>query len=146
MCGMSSAPRGSESSETSPESPVIVYVITSGDYSDYTIDSIWTTREAAEREAGGWGDIEEYVLNDRVASPIIQWRARVDGYTGAIIVDEKPQWQQEVKRTKIWPATTAYPRKSINGFLGEGYGPSPEHARKSLADAIAKAASEVAEL
>lgn len=49
-----------------------VYIVTSGDYSDYSIDSVFSTREAAEkrcavwRQEELWGDprIEEYDLED----------------------------------------------------------------------------------
>ena len=47
-----------------------VYVVTSGEYSDYGIDSIYSTREAAEKCCAAWGGyddkpmIEEYELKD----------------------------------------------------------------------------------
>lgn len=46
-----------------------VYVVTSGDYSDYCIDSIFSNREAAEKRCATWNgyddpNIEEYELED----------------------------------------------------------------------------------
>lgn len=46
-----------------------VYVVTSGEYSDYGIDSIFSNREAAEKRCATWNGyddpiIEEYELED----------------------------------------------------------------------------------
>ena len=49
-----------------------VYIVTSGDYSDYSIDSVFSTREAAEKRCAVWRQeelwdepiIEEYELED----------------------------------------------------------------------------------
>ena len=43
-----------------------VYVVTSGEYSDYGIDSIFSNKEAAEKHCATWdgSNIEEYELED----------------------------------------------------------------------------------
>ena len=49
-----------------------VYIVTSGDYSDYSIDSVFSSREAAEKRCAVWKQeklwdepiIEEYELED----------------------------------------------------------------------------------
>ena len=49
-----------------------VYIVTSGDYSDYSIDSVFSSREAAEKRCAVWRQedlwdeprIEEYELED----------------------------------------------------------------------------------
>ena len=39
-----------------------VYVVTSGEYSDYRVDSVFETRPAAEAWAGKWGQVEEFPM------------------------------------------------------------------------------------
>jgi len=73
-----------------------IFLVTSGCYSDYRVESVWTTREKAEAEIQRLGrkdaEIEEYVLDsDSVARP--WWNVefyengtrvrRVDGLIGA---------------------------------------------------------------
>lgn len=46
-----------------------VYVLTSGEYSNYMIHGVFSTREAAERVMGRMGpdmEVEEYILDDLV--------------------------------------------------------------------------------
>ena len=54
-----------------------VYVVTSGDYSDYCIDGIFSNREAAEKRCATWDgcddpNIEEYELEDGTNNVIDQ--------------------------------------------------------------------------
>jgi hypothetical protein len=45
---------------------MIAYIVTTGDYSDYGIESVWKTKKLAQTrlgELGGNGQVEEYVIN-----------------------------------------------------------------------------------
>lgn len=121
-----------------------VFIVTSGSYSDYSIDSVWTTREAAEKAAGDYGTVEEWLLNEREERTIVLWESTIDPKGGIVVADKPFEVSGEVPTTKVWVPW------SHRGFshgthvieekppLGHGYGISPEHARKSLADALAK--------
>lgn len=39
-----------------------VYVVTSGEYSDYTVDCVFEHRSDAEKRAGKWGQVEEFLM------------------------------------------------------------------------------------
>lgn len=39
-----------------------VYVVTSGEYSDYSVDAVFEDRGDAEAYAGKWGQVEEYPM------------------------------------------------------------------------------------
>lgn len=116
--------------------PRTVFIVTSGEYSDYRIDSVWDTREAAEAHALNWADVEEWILNDNQRRTITQWQA----YTqwDEIRVRDEPFVSDQVDHTTV--------EKRGDRWCGWGYGPTPEHARKSLADALAKAKAQEAGL
>ena len=71
-----------------------VYIVTSGSYSDYSIDSVWSTREKADAEVerlsrsanGGYCpseiEVEEYAL-DGDSDPAPLWRVSFQGDRGA---------------------------------------------------------------
>lgn len=120
------------------DAPDIVYIVTSGEYSDYGIDSVWTTREAAEEAASTDRDarVEEWAVDTTETRTFLEWRARVT--PGADVrVDDRPMQTNYHSRPEAYRAS--------NGWYGWGYGPTPEHARKSLSDALAKAKAEALE-
>jgi hypothetical protein len=123
-----------------------VFIVTSGEYSDYGIHSVWSTREAAEAAASGWGEVEEWILDTEPDGGEIQWHAWVDGITGEMRVADKPDVTNNPSPTVVYPpATRRWDGKPRSFWAGHGYGRTPEHARKSLADAIAKAKAEANE-
>lgn len=66
-----------------------VYVVTSGEYSDYGINSIWLTREEAERKAGDWGRVEVWPIgeNERTLGSFRHY-ADLDGATGEVLYED----------------------------------------------------------
>ena len=121
-----------------------VFIVTQGSYSDYSIVSVWDTLEEAQKHApattpyGDASDIEEWVLNGQEERTVTQWRAHLDPHTEDIVVDEKATETAHPYHTEVRP----HPAMADLRWYGSGYGPTPEHARKSLADALAQAKSE----
>jgi hypothetical protein len=117
-----------------------VFIVTSGEYSDYGIESVWTTREAAEQHAGTWGSVEEWLLNTTAERSELFWRAWIDPITGEVRVSDKPTEYAEIPRAEARKnqRSWGFVPPPI-GWLAWGYGTTPEHARKSLSDALAKA-------
>lgn len=128
----------------------IAYLVTSGQYSDYHVESVWTTREAAEKQLVNRTDdydeprIEEYILNGSPVPAPVQWRARI-GVDGTIYAEDRPMNTQVVEHTEVWKVGQYMRGGQRNGWSGYGYGPSPEHAVKSLSDALAKAQAQAQE-
>lgn len=123
-----------------------VFIVTTGEYSDYRINSVWTTREAAERKfaKNGDGEIEEFILDNEGDRDVVLFRANLntDREDHEIVVEDTAiVFVSDVPQTYV-----AYSRGSLYGhgpfWYGTGYGVSPEHARKNLADALAKAKAE----
>jgi len=115
----------------------VVFIVTSGEYSDYCISSVWANQLDADHEAarlradGHYAvEVEEWQLNDSESSPVLQWQAYLTA-RGEIVVRDSPWEVQQVAHTTV--------QRDGRGWRGWGYGPSPEHARKSLSDALAKA-------
>lgn len=121
-----------------------VFIVTQGSYSDYKIVSVWDTLEEAQKHApattiyGDEADIEEWVLNRDEEKTVIQWRASIDPRTGNIVVGNKPSQTSRIDHPEV---RRNWGLQGVNWY-GWGYGPTPEHARKSLADALAKAKAE----
>lgn len=133
--------------------PDRVYLVTSGEYSDYGVESVWTTREAAEASLHGRDEydharVEEYLLNTTQERSIIEWRAWIDPRNGGIRVAERATetnapGSTEVRRRTARSYTRPWgSREKQSEWEGNGYGPTPERARKSLSDALAKAKAE----
>jgi hypothetical protein len=91
--------------------PTQVYVVTSGDYSDYAINSVWLTLEEAQAEAGDYGDVEVWPIghNERTIGSFYR-NADFDAVTGAVLgkesSDEHSSYPSE-RRVSIlhWPGT-----------------------------------------
>lgn len=119
-----------------------IYIVTWGSYSDYQIHSVWDNLPDAQRAAGDDGEshIEPYVLNSGQERDFIEWRAHIDKGT-TIVVDDKASETHPPGLTEVeWRKTYMTPASGV--WVGWGYGPSPEHARKNLSDAWAKAKAE----
>ncbi|MEV7827485.1 hypothetical protein [Microbacterium enclense] len=131
--------------------PDRVFIVTSGEYSSYGISSVWSTREAAEKAAAGWGEVEEWLLNTTHDREIVEWRAWIDQRDESIRVSDRPVHTNSIGHTHVGrtrPLPPIYGGSSPRTakWAGEGYGPTPEHARKALSDALAKAMAEELEL
>lgn len=131
---------------------MIIYIVTSGEYSDYGIEAVYTDQEAAEKHVklGNLSREDSYRLEtyetDAVVPQLyytvtyyraISREAKATGYrVGEPILVEQPapQLAYEKPRTHV--------RRDGNIYEGIGYGRSIEAAKKSLWDAIAKAKAE----
>lgn len=116
------------------KSPAIVYVVTSGEYSDYTIEGVFSTRELAEKFAAQWGDcndIAEWPLDKRKdESRKIVHQATIRADTGDV-----DKWfgkhsylessDNDIKRTFYYDRS--------NEIIGES-SISPDHALKLAAE------------
>ncbi len=123
-----------------------VYIVTSGEYSSYGISSVWSTREAAEEAARGYGTVEEWLLDTDIDRGVVQWHAWVVPATGEIRVGDRAETTNNPSPTEVTAPGYRYSYgERTTVWTGHGYGPSPEHARKSLSDAIAKAKAELLE-
>lgn len=126
--------------DAAAKSPTVdrAFFVTSGEYSDYRIHSIWTTREAAEAAGGEYDTVEEWIVNTTTERTITQWHAWLTT-TGEIRVGERAVETNQPGTTRVTPFLR---RGAFQDWEGHGFGPSPEHARKSLSDALAKAKAE----
>lgn len=69
-----------------------IFIVTSGEYSDYHIDAVFSTREKAEEYADICGpdyEIEEYEVDAPVDNKDGIWKVRLDMQSGAIDSVEK---------------------------------------------------------
>jgi hypothetical protein len=115
----------------------VVYIVTTGSYSDYTISSVWDNRADADREAAkfkGEGYVEEYVLNSSEKPHPPLWMAKYRN--GIITVPDRATAATDAGdiATEVW-------KSAIEGkpaILAHAWGISPEIARKNVADAVAK--------
>lgn len=116
----------------------IAYIVTAGSYSEYRICSVWDNAEDAEREAAKYGTgydsalVQEYILNSTASPHPPLWKAKLSE-NGDIKVDDRafPAVEAGDIRSEVWP-------KRNGGLTGYAYGVSPDIARKSLQDAMAK--------
>jgi hypothetical protein len=114
----------------------MIYLVTSGCYSDYGVESVWTTREAADAQCVGRDDsngygsrVEEFYLDAPSNPEAVWWEANYRD--GAITVADKAQtFDSPPPEPIVWgrPGTP---------YQARAYGRSPEHARKILSDHIA---------
>lgn len=112
-----------------------VYVVTSGEYSDYSIDAIFKTRELAEgyislkgnSYPGHWS-IEEHTLNAAPAKT--EYEALVNFKTGEQYSDTR----HVVANERI--------TYNLGASIIYGYGKTPEHALKAARDNRAKLMAE----
>lgn len=115
-----------------------VFLVTSGEYSGYSINSVWSTLEAAEKAAGTWAEIEEWLVGITEERTVAQWHAWINVITGEIKVADQAIATPSPGKTYVEQLGV----RSGSVWSGHGFGPSPEHARKALADALAKAKAE----
>lgn len=112
-----------------------VYIVTSGSYSDYGIDSVWDNYKDAQKVAdrfGGEGYVEEYVLNNasRPAKPLWAAHMRTDGFKlDATATDASDT--RDIS-TQVWH------HPQTGQIFADAYDVSPERAEKKLYDAIAE--------
>jgi len=142
-----------------------IYIITSGSYSDYSINAVYLDRALAQQKVelmklAGYSDVEaeQWPVDTtlpqivHVASLQHPWvhlgeRQRpVPNYNAdPVVVALRPQLHDSDKlpRTHI----TSHPLGDGKArYAGVGYGRTPEHAEKSLWDALAQHKAEQAGL
>lgn len=143
--------------------PTTIYLLTSGQYSDYSVDAAFTTRAEAERAAElhekdkRWGDarVEEYVLYDRCPDFTTVYKVGVRLYEdGTTDMDEDVRthlpWNHFDGphlngRPKVssgrWFSSTTHPKKNI--YIS-GYGSTLESTRKAVFDRVAQEKAKLA--
>lgn len=81
-----------------------IFIVTSGEYSDYHIDAVFSTREKAEEYADICGpdyEIEEYEVDAPVDNKDGIWKARLDMQSGAIDSVERLIFETEMDELLI---------------------------------------------
>ena len=112
-----------------------VFVVTSGEYSDYSIDSVWPTREEANRRAATWGQVEEYPFGQIPSRERLYWEAYLDSITEEVLVYSQ---QKVYSGPMSWVGLADYDINGKKVINGRAFGLTPEAARKALSDALAK--------
>ena len=141
---------------------MIIYVITRGSYSDYSIEALFTDKAAAEAfvELGNKSgslynqyEIEEWEADK--PQPVMAYAVRYSpdfqydnvhrtgGYVGKSKLERMPVMNHLVDEI---PVTSVRLVPGSDEYMGVAYGRSFEHAEKNLWDAIAKAKAEAAGL
>ena len=109
-----------------------IWIVTSGDYSAYAIDAVFSTEELAQayvRHLTGpeeWADyhVEEYELDVPREEWPGAWLVRVLR-DGSVFSEEWSDGSSPRDRPVHFDAMTTYPEHWV------GCGPTPEHARRS---------------
>lgn len=110
-----------------------VYVVTSGDYSDYSIEAIYKKRELADdhvKQIGrGDADVEEWDLLDAVRERVAILRMRWAG--GDSREWSYTEWKDSAEACNTWDSTNLH-------FI-DTYGYDYERVRKVHAERVAQA-------
>jgi len=136
----------------------MIYVVTKGEYSDYGIRAIFTTREKAEafvewkngpeHEEDEWGDdngfrIEEYEEDAEVILPTGAFVSKFRYHEGADAADFHGGYAFWNFDAVVQPATAdvvlqkrTYRDEPTALLTVEGYGPSSEHALRSARETL----------
>jgi hypothetical protein len=149
--------------------PSKVYVVTSGQYSDMTVNAVFADRATADIYAGTDRYVEEFELNTPASTARFYWPIYVRGAapqaprleesspyflkagrelpsSNVRIHSQRRQIGADYRRYIDAEGERVIEGTPILGWLdewrGEVYGRSPEQARKIAADLIAKAQSE----
>lgn len=140
------APYGSTEAtcgETIPR--LVVPSETTGEYTDdrFTTSRARTTCEGCQAKMTGQShDVEEWLVNTTAERTITQWHAWLTLDRGEICVSTRATETNQPGITKV----RVFRRRDDSVYWeGHGFGPSPEHARKALSDALAKAKAELLE-
>lgn len=132
-----------------------VYILTSGCYSDYSIVSVYLDKEKAEAAAElfnrkdryAYCSVEEYTLEEDLPVTLYGIRIRAD-ITGKMVEEEMSPITVSASQVANWYGQVhpvVSPSQEVQ-FWGSAHGRTPELARKSLYDAIAKAKAEYYDL
>ncbi len=93
-----------------------VYIVTSGAYSDYQINAVFSTREKAESFVNGGTDlysIEEFPLDDYGEESVHKvWSARINA-EGIVYTDETHEIKDSTCRGKTYPMTSYTPEYCV---------------------------------
>lgn len=140
-----------------------IYIVTSGEYSDYSIDSVFTDKAKAEacvelrNRASNYSvyDIEEWEADEEM--PFEAYSVRF--YPKLIATGERKfasyVGESQLERVPGVTVVKALPKATVNKvrladgsevFMGAAFGLTYEKAEKSLWDALAKAKAEDAGL
>lgn len=111
-----------------------VYLLTSGDYSDYAIHGVFSTREKAEAAKGyceqhrgiGGYRVEEHTMDPEPEE-------HLGGYTATLYIDsgdhyDEPRWHHYVNPARD-PHVYGFAHKRVRG-----YGKTPEQATRRVAE------------
>lgn len=90
--------------------PREVFIVTSGEYSDYGINSVWLTYEEAKAEAGDHAGVEVWPVGmNRRSRGTFSRSAQVDYVTGEVHEEAITDWagiaEQEHVSVLVWPGT-----------------------------------------
>lgn len=130
---------------------MFVYVVTSGSYSDYGIDAIFSVKEDAEKYAELMDknykyvnhNVEEWAIDAGLPRLYYGVRfARDIDRTSNTLTNEAVLSELPPSYTMVRPKTSVYLRGTE--YEGTGWGESYDQAKKSLWDAIAQAKAEQA--
>jgi hypothetical protein len=121
------------------------YVITSGEYSDYAIHSVWTDKAKAEElvvllnKQDRWVEygVEEFGLNKLNGRKEIIWKGTYDCKVNGYSVDVN-----NIVMEKIVDYTNGFRGYNIAGEVITAVAYSEDYVRKSIFDAAAKAAAQ----
>ena len=98
-----------------------IYVVTEGEYSDYHIDAVFSTKEKAVEYIGQHGtdySIEEYDLDEEVVKEERLWRVEFDIENGKLVTSYPTTYQVEENRdTCIVSEYLASKRRYITFFV-----------------------------
>lgn len=119
-------------------SPPTVFLVATGTQDDYAINSIWTTRDAAQKYVDSTPldcpEITEMVINNETKVDLTTWVAWVkkgnDGTWGISVRNESSQC---VNTTSV--SYSSYHKR----YVGHGYGATSVDAMTALMNAIAEA-------
>lgn len=109
----------------------VLYIVTAGDYSDYHIQGVFSSREKAQNYinacSSGWSTpcIEEYVLNElSVAAGLTFYFGRYNPGTGEVSDvresssgDDYGTWQQAVDGTLFTVVASKSPEHAVKSIL-----------------------------
>jgi hypothetical protein len=122
-----------------------LYAVSTGEYSDYRVRAIFTTRELAEQHIAAleanneWPNgVEEYVLFDRLPERAYEYRARIMP-DGALQEWSYPEWEYEHESDA--------PREGVRTDTTSvvwARAMSPERALKMVQDEVARRKAEAA--
>lgn len=107
-----------------------VYIVTDGQYSDYRIQAVFSTKALAKeylaeynKDPGHHGDIEPWDLDEPVRALVPMWRSQI--YPDGLAYDPREVWR--------W---SDEPTSESNRYCCTGYGETPELAHKRAVEAL----------